>query len=108
MRILPWVSRRAFDVVVDERDRLRERVDGLIGELVRLARKESGLPERAPDQRAPRKPTPLPTELRNLISGFSDPTIQAQLEHEARNALRTGTPEAEIVGQLRRSLGVEA
>ena len=99
-----------WDLAVDERDRLREQVDRLTGDLVRLARRASDLPERKPEQRAATKqpPRPLPTELRNLISGFDNPIVQYQMEHEVRNQLRAGASPDDLVRHVREQLGVEA
>jgi hypothetical protein len=102
----PWVSRRAYLAVVDERDRLRDRVDALTDNIVGLARVEHRLPERRPEQRTKREPTPLPTELRNLISGFRSPLIQAQMEHEIRNQLRAGANPKVLTEYVRGQLGV--
>lgn len=102
----PWVSRLAYEAVADERDRLRAVVDRLTDDLVRLARKEHALPERRPEQRPANRPKPLPTELRNLISGFGSPVVQAQMEHEVRNAIRGGANAEDLAAKIRADLGV--
>lgn len=67
----PLVSRRAYDVVVEERDRLREKVDDLTGAVVRMQRWEKGMSE---TPRQPKKPTqPMPKELVAHCQGFRDP-----------------------------------
>ena len=103
----PWVSRRALDAVADERDRLRVRVDHLSDELVQLARHSHGLSARKPEPRARREIKPLPTELRNLISGFANPIVQQQMEHEIRNRLRAGAKPDDLTHYVRSQLGVD-
>ena len=97
----PWVSRRAYDAVLDERDRLRIKVDGLTDDLVRLARVEHGLPEKKPAPRQSRSLPPLPENLRNLLSGFSNPIIAQQYEHEIRVQLRNGVNPDVLDNELR-------
>ena len=60
----PYVSRRAYDLLVDERDRLRGRNDELTDHLVRLARTSNGLRELKVEMS---KPDPMPEEIQNMI-----------------------------------------
>src|SRR3972149_5875385 len=63
----PYVSRRAYDLLVDERDRLRARNDELTDHLVRLARTTNGLRELKVEQS---KPDPMPQEVQDMVMAW--------------------------------------
>ena len=60
----PLVSRRAYDAVLDERDRLRKVNDDLTDHLTRLVRTSNGLTERKIE---PKAPDPMPREVQAAI-----------------------------------------
>jgi len=70
----PLVSRRAYDVVLDENARLRAQVDGLIDHTCRIDRIEHGVGE------VPRPPRPvyepMPQEIRHYVDGWAAPSIR--------------------------------
>ena len=101
----PWVSRRAYLAVVDERDGLRARVTALTDDIVRLARVEHGLPERKPDQKRP-PAFIMPATIKNLLTGFGTPMIAQQVEYGIRQQLQAGADPAEVERALREQLGV--
>lgn len=72
----PWVSRLAYDSVVDERDRLREQVAALTDSLTRIRRHEAGLHETPRPER--RKLEPMPDRLKKHIEGFFNPSLRKQ------------------------------
>jgi len=76
----PWVSRRAYDVLVDERDRLRTQNDMLLDHVKRIDRTEHGLGELP----RPQRPVvdPMPTELRKHIEGFADPRVRKTIRDQ--------------------------
>lgn len=83
----PWVSRRAFDIVMDEysrsRDenaRLLEQITTLVEQVVRIQRFSQGMSE-AP--REPRKMEPMPTAVRESIMAVKDSRIRAMQTREA-------------------------
>jgi len=93
---LPWVSRLAFDQVVDERDRLRTRVDKLTDDLTRVGRAKQGLRETPKPVKKREKPEPMPPGIVDLISGFSMQAVRTNLERECRAMRMDGTPWSEI------------
>ena len=82
----PWVSRLALDAVLSERDRLRELNDKLVDSIIRIQRKEIGLPEIQPEKRQPVEP--LPQAVIGLINAWDDPLIRADMEKQARAVYR--------------------
>ena len=83
----PLVSRRAFDLVVDERDRLRAQNDRLIEHQNRIERREAGLPE-VPREKRPVQP--MPRTLRRWIEGHGTPEIRRALMQEAHKRYAGG------------------
>jgi len=94
----PWVSRRAFDLVVAENDRLRTQVDGLIDHVKRIDRIEHGVGE-VP---RPARPTydPMPKELVDHINGWQHPGVSRDLRNRAWARRRAGEPWAQIVHSM--------
>lgn len=87
MDIWPWVSRRAFRLLLDERDRLRSQNDELVEQLTRLARVTNGLtelPARA------HEPDPMPEEVRRIANRFQNPMIRQRVLALARELRRDG------------------
>jgi len=96
----PWVSRLAFDAVVDERDRLREKNDQLIEHITRIARTEHGLTE------VPRPPRPshepMPDKVKAYIDQWEGDRFRQELSRSAyRMHIKEGRSWAEIEQQLR-------
>ena len=72
----PWVSRLAFDVVVDECERLRSQNGTLVEALTRLRRAETGLSE---TPKAPRAMVePIPADVLEYCNAFLNPSIRKQ------------------------------
>lgn len=65
---LPWVSRLAYELVVEERDHLRAENQKLTDDLTRIHRREAGLPEEKPKPKKERKP--MPKRIHDYIEGF--------------------------------------
>lgn len=80
----PWVSRLAYEQVIGERDRLRDRNDELADQLVRIARREHKMPEVPRDKRESTKKDPLPPEIEEIASGWESPQTQAIVRQRAR------------------------
>lgn len=102
MRLFPWVSRRAYDAVCDERDRQRTLNEKLVAELVALARVRNGLPERARPQRRPAEP--LPENIRDLINRWESPTSRREMTRQVLMLRRGGKPWETIEEILLRSI----
>lgn len=83
MNLLPWVSRRAFEEVRSERDRLREQNDELTEQLVRLTRVRNGRPEKVPEPKG-NSNEPVPKKLREAIREFGSKGTQVRLLQQAR------------------------
>jgi len=99
----PLVSRRAFDIVLDERDRLRARNDELHDSMIRIQRVRHGMKE------APRpEPKPvvvqIPAEVRKLYAGFSE-VHRRDLDRQCRQMATQGTPWTEIMRLLEVQMG---
>ena len=88
------MSRLAYELLLDERDRLREREAELVDHLTRVRRKEAGMPE------LPREPAPkrvkMPTDIRDHILGFESSATRAQLQQEFILAVHDGMELDEI------------
>lgn len=84
---LPWVSRRAYEQIISERDRLiahvsrlEARIDGLVDQVVRIQRATQGMSE---VPREPKPMKPMPDEIRTLIMSAGDSRIRAMQIREA-------------------------
>jgi hypothetical protein len=90
----PWVSRAAFDVVVDERDRLRGQVEKLQEHVIRMDRVEHGTSE------VPREPRPamepMPKELLEYCNSYGDARIRKTMRDAAFKQHRQGVPWSQI------------
>lgn len=86
----PWIARSAYDVVVDERDRLRAQNDRLTDHLTRVQRREAGMTE---TPRAPRPALePMPRDLHDHIRGFASKALQRTQLEEAYRRHGRGEP----------------
>lgn len=88
MNVLPWVSRRAYDMLALESRRKDTIIDKLLDHQTRMERVERGLPERTPVTKAPRPE--LPVEFAQILNGFDNQTVRDQWEQEIRKALSKG------------------
>jgi hypothetical protein len=94
----PWVSRRAFDMVVEERDRLRVMNDQLMDHVKRINRVEHGLGELP---RAKREPIEtMPKQLRDYIDGFASAPLRVELRDLAFQRRIDGESWEEIIATL--------
>ena len=100
----PWVSRRAYDVLLDERDRLRAVNDQLTEHLTRMHRVEHGVAE---TPRAPKaKVEEMPKSLDDYFNGLGNPSMAKQLRREATSLHRAGEPWTSIQGRI--LVGIDA
>jgi len=106
----PLVSRRAYDLAIEERDRLRSQVDRLLDDLVRLKRVEHRLPEAPRPKREQAPPPPphvtIPPHVSRLFMGrtasrAAEDAIRLQVEEMHRR----GAPWEEIQRALTIQLG---
>lgn len=95
---LPWVSRLAYETVVEERDRLREQNDSLIDGLTRIQRFQAGLAETPRPER--KQVEPMPRELEEYCLKIGDPAIRQQTKREMYRRHQRGTPWSEMVREL--------
>jgi len=96
---LPWVARSAFDLLLDERNRLRGQNDELLDSVTRVRRKEAGMPESSVRQRDVVED--LPPEVVRYIMGFESEIMQHGVEEDVRRARKNGTPWSEIIEILK-------
>lgn len=83
----PWVSRRAYEVVLDEysraredRDRLMAQITTLTDQIVRIQRFSQGMME---TPREPRVAEPMPADIQKQIMSVSDDRIRRMQTREA-------------------------
>jgi hypothetical protein len=77
--LTPWVSARAYSLLLNERDRLRGQVDRLLDHTQVLERVAVGLSEKVPVTK-PADPIPLP--ILRLLRNFGTPLIR-EMERSA-------------------------
>lgn len=95
----PLVGRTAFNLLIDERDRLRKQNDELLDSFTRVRRKEAGMPEDHVRKRNVEED--IPPEVFRYISGFGSEIMQATIEEDVRRARMNGTPWEEIIEILK-------
>jgi hypothetical protein len=100
----PWVSRRAYDEVCRQRDRMEAREAEIVDQLVRMSRVSQGMTEIKPTIKPP---DPMPDALTRLIGGFSSSGVQAQMTEQCLKQRRLGETWENIERFIRDSLGVE-
>jgi len=94
----PLVSRRAYDLLMDERDRLREQVDKLLDHIKRTDRVEHGMGEVPRPQKPPLEP--MPDILADYFAGFADRNIARDSRNAALRRHNRGEAWASIVVDL--------
>ncbi len=84
----PWVSRRAYDTVIDQKDALLDQNSKLIEHLSRKSRFEAGMSE------TPRPPPkvrePMPEALRENIAGGADSSMRRMRRTELERRYSRG------------------
>lgn len=100
----PWVSRTAYDLLLNERDRLRVKNDTWEDHVKRVERKDRGMTELPTKKKEPMEP--IPSDLAYVIDKFASETTRQSLRNQARIArTREGKAWSEIKAQLEASLG---
>ena len=100
----PWVSRTAYDLVIEERDRLRAQNDEWLDHARRVSRRENGMTELPPQPRKTREP--IPSSLTYIIDKYDSEHIRQNLRNSARIAHhREGKAWSEIAAELETSIG---
>lgn len=99
----PWVSRLAYDAVVNERDWLRIQLQVEQNHNTRIERKLMGLPEISPVTR--KAIPPMPETLAEKIRQWGDENIQIDLTNRANNMARAGKPWSQIEAKLDEYMG---
>ena len=86
--IWPWVSRRAYDAVIDQKDALLDQNSKLIDHLSRKSRFEAGMSEtpRPP----PKTREPMPEVLRENIAGGADSSMRRMRRTELERRYSRG------------------
>lgn len=73
----PWVSRLAYELVLEERDRLRAQVDEILDLNARLSRRSLNLPEQPRPPRPAPVPVEVPDDIEELLEGFGSEAVRA-------------------------------
>ncbi len=99
----PWVSRRAYDVLIDERDRLRVQNAELLEHVQRMDRVEHGVAE------TPRKPREdfgrPPKLLDDYINGFASPALRKEMHDRKWRMRAKGTAWEAIQAMIMEDVG---
>lgn len=99
----PWVSRLAYDTLVEQLARERDEKRQLLDHVTRVSRREAGMPE---TPRAPRaRITEVPDSVEDLIKGFQSEQIQEGLRQQVLMLLNSGLGEDAVLARLRQQLG---
>ena len=98
------MSRTAYELLLDERDRLRDKNDAWEDHIRRVARSEQGLTELPAGRKRP--PEPMPPALNYVIDKFDSEHTRQGLRNSARLAHhREGKAWSEIQAELEQSVG---
>lgn len=84
----PWISRLAYDTLVDERDWLRAQNDELKDQIIRIARREHKMPEVGPKPDQRKGEEPIPGFVEDVIQQWDNPHHQEMARSRARQLKR--------------------
>lgn len=99
MMTWPWVSRRAYELVLKDNEWLRTRYEDLLDQFTRVRRKEAGMVEAPPGQRPP-VVDDIPPEVMDYIRGWDSEAMQQATLDDVLRARRAGTKWPEIIAIL--------
>ena len=100
---LPWVSRTAYDLLLNERDRLRAKNDTWEDHVRRVERKDRGMTELPTKKKEPIES--IPSAVARVIDRFSSETTRQLLRNQAKIArVREGKTWSEIQAELEASV----
>ena len=101
---LPWVSRTAYELLLDERNRLRAKADAWEDHSRRVTRSKQGMAELPAERKQPLEP--IPSSLNRLIGKYDSEYTRQGLRNSARLAHhREGKAWSEIQAELESSVG---
>jgi hypothetical protein len=93
----PWTSVARLDDMRADRDQWKALAEKLSDQLVRMERRERGMPE-VPKERP--KLEPMPDVLREYIAGFASPAVKKQMRDQCYRRHGGGEPWTDIVLDL--------
>ncbi len=96
----PWVSRLAYDVVVEQNTKM-------LDELLKIRRREAGMPEHprpAPRPEA-QEPAEIPDEVEELICEFQSEGVRVILREQYCIRVANGSTPEKLYSELMRQLG---
>lgn len=96
----PWVSRRAYDLLLHDVERLEAQNDKLIDTITRQRRFEAGMAETPRPERKPLEP--MPYELQEYIKGWASAATQKMQRSQAYRRHHRGEPWDEIMDDMMR------
>jgi len=97
----PWVSRRAYDEVCGQRDRLEAKQNELIDQIARMARADRGMPELKVERKPP---DPIPDGVMSILNRFQSSSTRSHLLQQCRQQRQLGQSWSAIEEHLARGL----
>ena len=79
----PFISRTAYDLLINERDRMREQVDDLQDHVQRITRRQEGMTESP--REAKRSIEAIPPELEAIIMRFGSEQTRTDMRNLERD-----------------------
>lgn len=106
----PWVSRRAYELVVEERALLREQLSEARAQIARYINRDMGISDTPRPQYPPQaqRPAAIPPDLERLIGGFQSEALRVAIRDQCRMRYADGSNWDEITSEVNRQLGGEA
>ena len=101
-----WVSRRAYDLAVEERDHLRGQVDKLLDHRARMDRVEHGVAETPRKPKAPSQE--MPKSLVDYFDGLGNASMGKHLRKEAERMHSAGESWLSIQSKILEKIDVDA
>lgn len=103
----PWVSRTAYDLLVNERDHLRAETAALRAEIVAIKRVGMGMRETPRERKKRANAMPeVPPEVRRYYEGrFQSSASEAEIERQCQEMALKGAPWEEVGRWLASRLG---
>ena len=99
----PFISRTAYDLLINERDRMREQVDDLQDHVQRITRRQEGMTESPREAKRPIEA--IPPELEAIIMRFGSEQTRTDMRNQARiSRHRDARAWSEITAELEESL----
>lgn len=95
----PWVSRTAYDLVVEQNTKM-------LDELLKIRRREAGMPEHPRPEPRPeaQEPVDIPDEIEELIMDFQSEGVRVVLRDQYRIRRANGSTPEKLYSELLRQV----